>query len=165
MKQISLVLILVLLPTLLGSKEKSLKELQDEDVDSLIKRVDKISLSRIVSAVYIDGAVIYTYKVLENLKGDVRDGAIVGVPLAQGVDFLRDFKRHQDPNFWKKHGGRMQADKSGRIKPSFDVGSVYVIFHDRPYHRKSFEYIQIHRGDRKRQDKWLNYIRDHVKKK
>ncbi len=134
----------------------------EEDAKT-IRDAQYISLSRIVGARYEKGTVFYTYKVITSIKGEVVDGEIVGGPLGSSEEYLRDFDRHKDPKFWQKFGGRMVPKLSGRIDPSFDVGSVFLIFHDQPYHRKSFEYIALYNGPEDRQDAWLLFAKKHTK--
>jgi hypothetical protein len=131
----------------------------NEGVDRLIERSGEISLSRIVEAKYWRGQVTYTYEVIRVVKGKVsKKGEIVGLPLGGGLNRLHDFDYHRESSFWKIGGGRMRPEVNGKIHPSFDVGSVFLIFHTPPYSRRSFELIRRYDGDFKLRDDWLKYV-------
>lgn len=98
-------------------------------------------------------AIRYKFKVVEELKGKLNrlSFEIEGQPLA-GTE--ENFNLHQDPSFWEKASGRSKTTKDCEINPSFVTNKKYLIFLNKPYHRKSFERID----DSK--DKWLQTVRE-----
>ncbi len=56
-------------------------------------------------------------------------------------------------------GARLDNEQDCEIHPSFAVGQTYLMFIDKPYHRKSFELIMRTNGNSLTQDKWLQYVK------
>jgi len=133
--------------------------------DELVLRSSDITVSRIVGANYDKGTVFYTFEVIECIKGDLavrHRGIIRGRPAGdRAVEIYDD---HRDKSFWRRSAGRMFPDPGNRIHPSFSVGTIYLMFHNRPYHVKSFECIRLSDQSGDEGDRWLEYVRDAVKK-
>ncbi|QBG47669.1 hypothetical protein EGM51_09780 [Verrucomicrobia bacterium S94] len=133
--------------------------------DELIQRSKRIVLATVVSAEFIekDYDVIYTFKVDEKLKGEVKEQfTVIGRPLIWDGE-AKMFDHHKEPSFWKNQGGRLFHDTDCEIYPSFSVGATYLVFLDKPYHRKSFELIIRTHGNPKIRDSWLSYVEQKIK--
>lgn len=121
-------------------------------------------LATVVSAEFFedDGTVVYTFEVKKKLKGAVEDDfTIPGVPLLWSVE-SRTFDHHKDPLFWEPQGGRSFHDTDCEIYPTFSVGATYLVFLDKPYHRKSFEQIIRTNRTPESRDAWLTYVENKI---
>lgn len=136
---------------------------KDFSNEELISDAKNISLSRVIQAKYVDDVVHYQIEVISVLKGKIRNLTIIGIPMGhQPLAVLDTFGGHLDPKFWKQFGGRSRPTISGEVLPVLSVGSVFLIFHDKPYHRKSFEFIRRYPKEVKNRDKWLEFVEDTV---
>lgn len=128
-------------------------------VDELISRTEKIVLATVTEAkLSKDGwGVIYKFRTDKTLKGSLgEEFEVIGSPPYHGA--LTDFDDHREHGFWNDGGGRETNGTDCEISPSFGVGLVYLVFVDKPYHRKSFELITKTYGDASARDKWLQYV-------
>ena len=100
----------------------------------------------------------YTFEALEILKGGKHSKfEILGYSGLKGDE---SYESHTNDLFWKKMGGRTSNHFASCVTmPNFDIGYNYLVFVDKPYHRKSFELIVDE------EDKWLQYVRDKVKER
>jgi hypothetical protein len=163
-KYISILSIILLIPTLSLACFSTPPE-QITPQDELIQRSKRIALATVVSAEFIekDYDVVYTFKVEKILKGEVeKQFTIIGRPLIWDGE-ARMFDHHKDPSFWENQGGRLFHDTDCEIYPSFSVGATYLVFLDKPYHRKSFELIIRTHGTPKIRDSWLSYVEQKTK--
>ena len=131
-------------------------------VDVLIQRSSRIVLATAVRAdLQSDGGVRYRFRTVERLAGKVdATFELDGSGATEGE--ATDFKHHRGSAFWKDTSGRTWHHNSCSISPSFNVGSTYLIFLDRPYHRKSFELIIRTHGNKETIDLWLQYVRSNL---
>jgi hypothetical protein len=126
----------------------------------LVKRTKTIILARVISAECKTNSVDYTFQTISALKGTPPPEFIIsGEPLIWG-DWLTDYNHHTDERFWGNHFGRSPNDTDCKIRPSFSVGAIFLVFLERPYHIKSFELIIRTHGDQK--DAWLKWVEDQV---
>ena len=148
--------------------------------DQLIQRTNNIVLARAIAAEYsippeqiayseevkkglappgsiIDDKIIrYDFEVLETYKGKSEQKfSLRGHSLTSG-DELNIFDNHKDPEFWEDDAGRLGRSNC-KLKVSFSVGQTYLMFLDKPYHRKSFERIISIKND-SYMDEWLEYV-------
>lgn len=97
-------------------------------------------------------SVEYTFKTLVVLKGKSEETFTIegSSPVERE---LSTFDDHQAEQF-KGRSGRLFNGPDCRIRPTFDVAGVYLIFLGEPYHSKGFEKIRrIHK------DKWYSYVK------
>ena len=105
-------------------------------------------------------SVRYHFREIRSLKGDAPETfTIDGVSSAYG-DSLDDFEHHYSEDFWADAGGRSWNDTDCVIYPSFAVGGTFLVFLDKPYHRKSFEIIIRTHGGEGVRDKWLTWVEE-----
>ncbi len=160
---------------------------QVTSISNLIKRTKNIILARVISAELISSEgpdrifhqVEYEFEKIEALKGGSESSfSIVGRPLLSSRavnDFTKresldsyvseNPQRHNDQKFWKSAEGRVYRDAACRIRPSFAVGSAYLLFLDKPYHQKSFELVNSYGGHpfSNVTDKWYEHVKAKVK--
>ena len=133
--------------------------------DELIARTQNIVLAKVVEAEVQGDAyeVTYTFKTIRSLKGSASETfQIAGYPaIWEGAN--ENFNHHSDEEFWSKSSGRLSSDTDCEIHPEFSVGGTYLVFLDKPYHRKSFEIIVRTGGKADMRDKWLQYVESRVK--
>ncbi len=133
----------------------------------LVKRTKTIVLARVEKAELLGEdsiSVRYHFRKIKNLKGDAPERfTIDGISSVYG-DSLDDFDGHRKEVFWENGGGRSWHDTDCVIYPSFAVGGTFLIFLEKPYHRKSFELIlRSHDADEELRDKWLSWVETHTK--
>jgi hypothetical protein len=128
--------------------------------EELIKRSQNIALAQVIEASSLKVSnhpelrTKYVLKTLETLKGKPPVNIVIQGVKAGEKDL--NFGDHQTPNFWQE-GGRLSSFPDCQIYPSFEVGATYLVFLDRPYHRKSFERID------NKNDKWLVTVRSSIR--
>lgn len=133
------------------------------DPEVLIKRTNNIVLATVRSAeMKGDGYEIqYTFETEEVFKGSAKSKFnLIGSTLYEGG--LRLFNNHQEEQFWENSGGREFNDTDCQIHPAFAVGATYLLFLDKPYHRKSFERIVHINGENNVNDKWLVFVQSQI---
>ena len=152
MKLIHVILILLFSSSLALACEVPPAEQNTSD-DELISRTKNIVLARVMSAqLQENGSVLYKLKTQETIKGKAEEAfEIVGGPLWEGS--MEHFEHHSIK------GARLSNAPDCEIHPSFAVGQTYLLFLDKPYHRKSFEFIIRTGGSPIIQDKWLQYVK------
>jgi len=133
--------------------------------EDLVKRTARIALAKVVEA-RLDpdsGQVVYSFTTEQAIKGAPdKSFSITGYPLEAEVDLLT-FDHHRSEEFWEGGRGRCYHDTDCQIHPAFAVGSTYLIFLDKPYHQKSFEWIQMFGTEPEKRDKWLSWVEKTVK--
>lgn len=67
-----------------------------------------------------------------------------------------DFNHHSDEVFWSATGGRTGIEADCQIRPSFEVGSTYLVLLGPDIHVKAFEKIEG------RNDRWLSFVIEHL---
>jgi len=93
----------------------------------------------------------YTFSVLKTMKGSVdQEFKMMGYTLQQGD--LTTFNDHTDKPIHESRG-RFFTEMDCTIHPSFNVGGVYLLFLDKPYHVLGMEKIE-NLGE----DKWFEYV-------
>lgn len=156
---------------------------QISPAEELIQRTKNIVLVRVIKAEYLEPKkrdlniekekldfytelaeqtyhpVKYTFEVLQLVKGDSRKFFTMSSEMLFSTDALEHFNFHKDEKFWQNDAGRVYSCEVDKV--SFSVGSVYLLFLDKPYHRKSFERIINYQSD-SHQDKWLSYVQSKV---
>ena len=127
----------------------------------LISRTKNIVLAKVtvISTSENNWDTTYTFQTLTVLKGNLgHTFQIKGFP-ESGSNEEPHFGNHKDELFWKNDLGRNPGRSLNYpdcvIHPQFSLNGVYLIFHDDPYHSKSFERIADIEND-----KWLNYVRE-----
>ena len=129
----------------------------------LIARSKNIVLAQAIKAEILGGReILYTFKKIRSLAGRQEATFTLKSYVAPWEEPNTTFNHHSDPEFWEQ-GGRSPNDVDCKIHPSFSVGSKYLLFLDQPYHIKSFELIIRTDGDKKMQDKWLQFVEENVK--
>lgn len=127
--------------------------------DEQILRAPNISIAKAVSeTATADGRTEYKFIVQRRLIGpDEMDFTVSGVAAP-----LNDtsYDSHEDPRFWQRGGGRLFADTSCAIRPSFVVGNSYIAFLGSTLTKRSFEKIEATNGVVNLKDKWLRYIEE-----
>ncbi|MEZ5813429.1 MAG: hypothetical protein R3E13_01680 [Alphaproteobacteria bacterium] len=105
----------------------------------------------------------YEFEVIEVLKGSPEksftlDGHVLGNN--------SHYNNHEDKGFWENDEGRtIFAAGDCKRRDGFAVGSVYLMFLNEPYHRKSFERIVSFQNP-ENEDRWLSYVKNrtvHIK--
>jgi hypothetical protein len=132
--------------------------------DELISRTSQIVLAKAASALINKkgNEVSYRFKTIRMLKGKpVKKFEILGHPLFEGG--LQNFDHHKSEEFWKEYGGRVDGGTDCEIHPGFSVGGLYLVFLDKPYHKKGFESIFHISGNSETKDKWLFYVEEKLK--
>jgi hypothetical protein len=126
---------------------------QNTPDEELIQRTKNIVLAQVVSAqLQTNSSVVYQFKIAEIIKGtSAKTFELVGGPLWPGT--MEHFEHHSIA------GARLDNEPDCEIHPSFAVGHTYLMFLDKPYHRKSFEFIMRADGSPLTQDKWLQYVK------
>ena len=126
---------------------------QNTPDDELISRTKNIVLARVISAqLQENGSVLYKFKTEEVIKGKAEiTFEIVGGPM--WASDMEHFEHHSI------QGARLGNGPDCKIHPSFAVWHTYLVFLDKPYHRKSFELIIRTGGSPSVQDKWLQYVK------
>jgi len=128
--------------------------------DELINRTEEISLATVVRAEVSGDDIVYTFRTVQSVKGHPQsEFQVTGEALLYPMQ-AENFNNHTDEVFWDSKIGRITMHPDCKVHPSFSVGATYLAFLDQPYHTKSFEIINIVRGER--QDKWLKYVLDRV---
>ncbi len=148
-------------------------------VNDLIRRTNNIVLARVIKAEYNEPKKLnvgseeekeealtdllhghykpikYTFEVIDLIKGKSHKFFIMNTNYSFNDS---DFNLHKDEQFWKDEGGAMGP--CAHDERGFDVGYVYLMFLDKPYHRKSFELIRNYKSDDapNSKDKWLSYV-------
>lgn len=101
----------------------------------------------------------YHLKVLEELKGKMGEEKLVieGQPALSKEEGT--FSHHTEKRFWENESGRSPTGRLDcKIEPRFKLGKKYLIFFNKPYHRKSFERIDD------LNDQWLSTVRRNLSK-
>jgi len=133
--------------------------------ENLVKRTARIALAKVVEA-RLDlesGQVIYSFATQQAIKGAPdKSFSITGYPLEAEMDLLT-FDHHRSEEFWEGGRGRCYHDTDCQIHPAFAVGNTYLVFLDKPYHQKSFEWIQMLGTEPEKRDKWLSWVEKTVK--
>lgn len=151
-------------------------------VDELISRTDHIALVQAVSSKFIPYPpchsdthemlgpycffsgiyypVQYELKITEVIKGELGEFARIGGQQHSRPALNSDLDRKDA--FWEDNAGRLYSDSDCQIYPDFILGAYYLAFIDKPYHRKSFEYLGGD-PDKFKDDKWLLYVKDKTK--
>ena len=128
--------------------------------DELISRTETISLATVVRAEASGNDIVYTLRTVQPVKGSPEsEFRITGEALLYPMQ-SENFNNHTDQAFWSSRIGRVTMHPDCKVHPSFSVGATYLAFLDQPYHTKSFEIINVVRGER--QDRWLKYVLDRV---
>ena len=128
--------------------------------DELISRTETISLATVVRAEASGNDIVYTLRTVQPVKGSPEsEFRITGEALLYPMQ-SENFNYHTDQAFWSSRIGRVTMHPDCKVHPSFSVGATYLAFLDQPYHTKSFEIINVVRGER--QDRWLKYVLDRV---
>jgi len=129
----------------------------------LIARSKNIVLAQAIKAEIVgDQEILYTFKKIRSLAGRQEATFTLRSYISPWEEPNTTFNHHSAPEFWEQ-GGRSPNDVDCKIHPSFSVGSKYLLFLDQPYHIKSFELIIRTDGDKKMQDKWLQFVEENVK--
>ena len=99
----------------------------------------------------------YHFVSLEILKGNVDKSFTLEFTHFQppSDDEDSDFNGHQQA---ENSGPRQGNDMDCQMHPFFKRGARYLIFHDRPYHWKSFEKVVSD------DDRWLRVVRNAIAK-
>lgn len=124
----------------------------------LIGRTANIVLARAERAELLpDRSVRYLFRTVEVLKGKPRRAFTLTLDSSwithvRGLD--TDFDKHRDGRFWDRRESRQWNAPDCKMAPNFMIGRQYLLFVDKPYHRKSFE--QVTDPDR---DRWLQATR------
>ncbi|NCT41613.1 MAG: hypothetical protein GW778_08140 [Alphaproteobacteria bacterium] len=150
--------------------------------DELIDRTQRIVLAKAISSKLSpetnrrdkDDTIEYEFEVVEVIKGTIDKS--FKIPFGSRIQSPKDFNSftkiptvssspvlpgqltepgHGQELFWNSEAGRVMNSPDCAIYPSFNVGYQYLIFLDKPYHRKSFELIGS-------EDKWLAYVKEKV---
>lgn len=135
------------------------------DAEKLIERTSQIVLARVVEAKadLKTGEVTYSFHAEKVIKGGkIESFSIVGYELFLPEE-MTTFDHHRSEDFWEGDAGRCRHDTDCKIHPSFAVGATYLVFVDTPYHRKSFELIQMLGSEPDTRDKWLKWVEETVK--
>ena len=98
----------------------------------------------------------YEFKILETLKGKNTEKfvSIIGWPPVVIDAKLDD---HTKKRFWRDGWGRTHAFTDCKIYPDFELNKNYLLFIDKPYHRKSFEAIKA------KNDSWFIEVKKGLK--
>lgn len=154
--------------------------------DELIDRTKNIVLARVIKAEYLEPKKVngenedevmqayveavenlyqpvkYTFEVFDLIKGKSQKFFFMKSKMLYSSGELEHFNIHKDKNFWENNGGSFGV--CSHDQRAFAVGSFYLMFLDKPYHRKSFERIVNFRSDDRPnpEDKWLNYVKAKV---
>lgn len=152
MKIFRLLLVFICSSSFVFACEVPPKEQNTPD-EELIHRTKNIVLAQVVSAqLQANSSVVYQFKIAEIIKGTSAETLeLVGGPLWPGN--MEHFEHHSIA------GARLDNEQDCEIHPSFAVGQTYLMFLDKPYHRKSFELIMRTNGNSLTQDKWLQYVK------
>ena len=177
---LTILMLLLLIPNVASACYAGPEE-QSSSSDELIERTDNIVLARVTAAKLISEEgmdlpffqVEYMFKTIETIKGQGEETfSIIGRPMLWGED-MESFRNgeaspvsltefHSEDKFWKSPVGRVKADPSCEIRPSFAVGSSYLVFLDKAYHQKSFELVNAYAPYSTVGDKWLAYVRGKI---
>jgi len=135
--------------------------------EELISRTKTIVLATVIKAELTEdnqNSVRFHFTKVRTLKGDSPQHFTIDGDSAAHGDPLDDFYGHSKPSFWESGGGRSWHDTDCAIHPTFAVGGTFLIFLDKPYHRKSFELI-LRSPDAapEVQDKWLKWVESHIR--
>lgn len=127
--------------------------------EELIGLSSNVSLAKAVGAAPMsDGGVEYTFVVEKHLLGN--SPAVFQIYGAK--DYLdgqdHAFANHTDERFWQYGGGRLINDTDCKIRPTFTVGSTYLVFLDQRVTRRSYEQIVRTDGDEDTKDQWLQLV-------
>lgn len=152
-------------------------------IDELIGRTKNIVLARVIKAEYIEPKKIdanneeeqlqylvdivdgtyrpikYTFEVIDLIKGNSQKFFTMEAEMLSRTYDLEHFNSHKDEKFWANDVGRSYPCEVDKV--SFSIGSVYLMFLDKPYHRKSFERIPNYQSD-DHKDKWLGYVQNKI---
>jgi len=134
--------------------------------DEQIAMATEVSVAKVVRATPtpIPGGggrqtVEYEFEVQERIQGTTAQRfTIVGA--AGGTRPPPSSTDHSDKLFWERGGGRLYNDSDCVLRPNFEVGEIYLVFHGEPATWRSFEHIETVRGRANPDDKWLAYVKE-----
>lgn len=132
----------------------------------LIDRTKTIVLAKVERAEVLGEdsiSVRYYFREIRSLKGDSPERFTIDGVSSAYTGPLDDFEHHYSEAFFENSGGRSWHDTDCVIYPSFAVGGTFLIFLEKPYHRKSFEIIIRTHGGEGVRDKWLTWVEEQTK--
>lgn len=134
----------------------------------LIDRTKTIVLVQVVKAELLGQDTLdvrYFFREIQSLKGDAPETFYMDGVSVVYSNPLDHFEHHYDYGFWEDRGGRSWHNEACVINPSFAVGGIFLIFLEKPFHRKSFELIIRTHGGVGERDKWLSWVEEQIKTK
>jgi hypothetical protein len=138
--------------------------LQRVEFSELVSRTKTIALAKVIGADLVEhgSAVRFRFETLRTLRGKHSPFFEMVGRSVEHEDQATTFSHHFEQDFWDRHGGRSPNSGDCEIYPTFAVGSIYLVFRDKPYHYASFERIVSYNGDERTKDKWLQYVEQRV---